>query len=191
VLLLDEPFAALDPELRAEVRTAVLDLLQRGSGPAVLLVTHDVNEAAGVADRIAVLLDGRIAQDGSPAGVLAAPRSIAIARFLGLPNLIRGVRDGHARVSCALGIFHRPGRPGQVMVTARASALVVRHRGAGGVAGAVVEMLDRVDGTMACVELGGQRVMARPESGTRLNVGDAVDVAADETALHVIDEDGA
>ena len=68
VLLLDEPFASLDPELRAEVREAVVEILERGNGPAVVLVTHDVDEAAGVADRLVVLLDGRIAQVGAARG---------------------------------------------------------------------------------------------------------------------------
>jgi putative spermidine/putrescine transport system ATP-binding protein len=188
-LLLDEPFAALDPELRAEVRGAVLDLLQRGTGPAVILVTHDVNEAASLADRIAVLLDGIIAQDGPPAQVLGTPRSVAVARFLGLPNLIPGERDDRGRVSCALGAFGRPGRHGRVVVTARAGALVVRQRGAGGVPGSVVEIADRVDGTTVCVELRGQKVVAHPEPGALVRVGDVVDVAADEAALHVIDEE--
>ena len=68
VLLLDEPFASLDPELRAEVREAVVDLLERGEGPAVVLVTHDVDEAAGLADRLVGVAAGAHRADWRPRG---------------------------------------------------------------------------------------------------------------------------
>ncbi|MQA29721.1 MAG: ATP-binding cassette domain-containing protein [Luteitalea sp.] len=188
VLLLDEPFASLDPGLRAEVRDAVVDLLERGDGPAVLLVTHDVDEAAGLADRLAVLLQARIAQIGVPAEVLACPRSLAVARFVGLPNLMRGVRDRRAVVTCALGAFDRPGPPGPVVVTARGGALRVRARQGGATIGTVRGLVDRVHGTAVRIDVDGERLLAVPELGLQLEVGASVDVVVDPTSLHVIEE---
>jgi putative spermidine/putrescine transport system ATP-binding protein len=187
VLLLDEPFSSLDPELRADVREAVVDLLERAEGPAVLLVTHDVDEAAGLANRLVVLLHGRIAQVGCPAEILASPRSVAVARFLGLPNLMRGVRDERAVVTCALGAFDAPGPPGPVVVAARGGAVRVRTRQGGAPIGTVRAVLDRVNGTVVQVEVNGERLFAVPESSVTFAVGASVDVLVAPAGLHVID----
>jgi putative spermidine/putrescine transport system ATP-binding protein len=187
VLLLDEPFAALDPELRADVRTAVIEILA-GIGPAVVLVTHDVDEAAGIADRLAVLLDGRIAQVGPAAELLAAPRSVAIARFLGLPNLIAGVRDGRGVVSSAVGSFQRSGPAGPVTVISRAGALRARAGVAGSAAGTVWRVLDQVGGVAVVCDVEGQRLLAVPEQGFQPIPGSPIDLVVDSASLHVIDE---
>jgi putative spermidine/putrescine transport system ATP-binding protein len=188
VLLLDEPFAALDPELRADVRTAVIEILARGAGPAVVLVTHDVDEAAGIADRLAVLLNGRIAQVGPAAELLAAPSSVAIARFLGLPNLIAGVRDGRGVVSSAVGSFQRSGPAGPVTVISRAGALRARAGDTASAAGTVWRVLDQVGGVAVVCDVGGQRVLAVPEPGFQPIPGSPIDLVVDAASLHVIDE---
>jgi len=89
VILLDEPFAALDARLRASVRAEVLDVLQR-AGTTALFVTHDQDEALSLADQVAVLDGGRIQQVDSPRGLYAHPADPTIARFLGSANLIDG-----------------------------------------------------------------------------------------------------
>ena len=94
VLLLDEPFASLDPELRGEVKASVLGLLSQAQSPSLLIVTHDIDEAASLAGRLVVLMDGRVAQSGPASEVLAAPQSLPVARFLGLANLLTGHREG-------------------------------------------------------------------------------------------------
>ena len=154
----------------------------------MVLVTHDVDEAAGLADRLVVLLHARIAQIGVPADVLASPRSVAVARFLGLPNLMRGVRDEHAVVTCALGAFDRPGPTGPVVVTARGGALRVRARQGGAPIGIVRGVLDRVGGTVVRIEVNGEQLLALPEPGTPLTVSATVDVVVDPMSLHVIDQ---
>ena len=73
VLLLDEPLSAVDRRTRRKVRDE-LAALRRAGGPPVLLVTHDLEEAAGLADRLAVMEAGRILMCGAPAEVLADPR---------------------------------------------------------------------------------------------------------------------
>jgi ABC-type sugar transport system ATPase subunit len=81
-LLMDEPLAQLDPALRRSVRDEVVGLRQRFSGP-IVYVTHDHEEAMSIADTLAVLIDGRIEDAGDPQRVYDAPRSLAVARFLG------------------------------------------------------------------------------------------------------------
>ena len=89
VLLLDEPFSALDPELRDRMRALVRDL-QRESGVTTVFVTHDRAEALDVADDLAVLLAGRLAAHGPAAEVFTRPPTLAGARFLGVANELPG-----------------------------------------------------------------------------------------------------
>ncbi|MFJ9843768.1 ABC transporter ATP-binding protein [Kitasatospora sp. NPDC101155] len=128
LLLLDEPFAALDAALRAELRREVAATL-RQSGTTAVLVTHDQDEALSFADTIAVLRDGRIAQSGSPDELYHRPADTAVARVLGEANLIPAETTGvEARTAFgALSLADpstAPGRglallrPGQLRLTA-------------------------------------------------------------------------
>jgi ABC-type Fe3+/spermidine/putrescine transport system ATPase subunit/ABC-type sulfate transport system permease component len=87
LLLLDEPFSALDAPVREELRRE-LRRLQRDAGLSTVLVTHDPEEAALLADEILVVADGRLLQAGPRAEVFARPASPEVARLLGIPNLI-------------------------------------------------------------------------------------------------------
>ncbi len=82
VLLLDEPFSALDEKLRAEMRSLVKSLQQR-LGITTIFVTHDQNEAIVMADRIALLLNGGLEQFAPPRDFYLAPRTESAARFFG------------------------------------------------------------------------------------------------------------
>jgi len=85
VILLDEPFSSLDATLREHVRDDAIALLRR-SGTPVLMVTHDAEEAVRVADRIHVMLGGRIIQSGTPAELYRRPASPFAAGFFGPLN---------------------------------------------------------------------------------------------------------
>jgi ABC-type sulfate/molybdate transport systems ATPase subunit/ABC-type sulfate transport system permease component len=89
LLLLDEPFSALDSPVRSELRME-LRRLQRGRGLSSVVVTHDPEEAALLADEILVLLDGRLVQAGSPRQLHAHPASAEVARLLGIANILPG-----------------------------------------------------------------------------------------------------
>lgn len=93
ILLLDEPFAALDLHVRRELRAWLRDLHER-THTTTILVTHDADEAMELADRIVLLEDGRVAQTGTPHDVYRAPRSPFAMRFLGTANILHD--DGHA-----------------------------------------------------------------------------------------------
>jgi molybdate transport system ATP-binding protein len=93
LLLLDEPMAALDARTRLDVRAQLRRHLAAFDAVAVL-VTHDPLDAMVLADRITVIEDGRVVQDGPPAEIARHPRSDYIARLVGL-NLFRGTAEGH------------------------------------------------------------------------------------------------
>jgi ABC-type sugar transport system ATPase subunit len=95
-LLLDEPLAHLDPSLRRSVRDEVIGVRQRFGGP-ILYVTHDHVEAMSVGDALAVLVDGRIEDVGDPQRVYDAPRTIAVAEFLG-ERPMNLLRDGRVTI---------------------------------------------------------------------------------------------
>jgi iron(III) transport system ATP-binding protein len=101
VVLLDEPFSSLDAALRASVRAEIARVL-RASATAVVLVTHDQQEALSMADQVAVLRDGRVAQAGSPREIYANPVDPGLAAFLGEANLVDATVDGSI-ASTALG----------------------------------------------------------------------------------------
>ena len=89
MLLLDEAFSALDRTLREDMQLE-LSLLLRRLGVTTILVTHDQREAFALADRIAIMEKGRIAQEGSPEAVYRDPQSSYVLRFLGTTNRFEG-----------------------------------------------------------------------------------------------------
>ncbi|WP_292657485.1 ABC transporter ATP-binding protein [Nitratifractor sp.] len=88
LLLLDEPFSALDPALRRELWDLTRSL-QRLEGTTMLLITHDMEEAFALADRIHLIIGGKIRQEGTPAELWEHPADLESARYLGLRNLFR------------------------------------------------------------------------------------------------------
>jgi molybdate transport system ATP-binding protein len=105
VLLLDEPLAALDAHTRDAVRGELRDLLAGLQLPTVL-VTHDFEDAASLADRVGVMVAGRLLQVGTAAALVSAPADPFVARFTGA-TLLHGVaepgRDGLTRVALDVG----------------------------------------------------------------------------------------
>lgn len=90
ILLLDEPFAAVDPAARQTLRQEVRALHER-EGITTLQVTHDFDEALRLGDLVAVLAEGRIVQRGTPTEVFRFPNSAFVARFVGSGNIIKGM----------------------------------------------------------------------------------------------------
>jgi iron(III) transport system ATP-binding protein len=96
VVLLDEPFSGLDARLRHQVRDETLHVLKK-SGAATLMVTHDPEEAMFMADRIALMREGRLEQVGAPTELYFTPRNAFVAGFFGDINRLESVaRDGVA-----------------------------------------------------------------------------------------------
>jgi len=89
VILFDEPLSNLDAKLRAEMRIELRDL-QRRLGVTALYVTHDLEEALAMSDRIVVMSHGHIEQNGTPADIYNHPRTAFVADFVGSSNLVSG-----------------------------------------------------------------------------------------------------
>jgi ABC-type sulfate/molybdate transport systems ATPase subunit len=97
VLLLDEPLSALDAHTKADVRSELHDLLA-GLGLPVLLVTHDFEDAAALAEHVGVIVEGRLRQIGTPAELVADPSDPFVASFTGA-NLLHGFGERSAGVT--------------------------------------------------------------------------------------------
>ncbi|HZB75275.1 MAG TPA: ABC transporter ATP-binding protein [Solirubrobacteraceae bacterium] len=127
VVLLDEPFSALDAGLRERLREDVAAIL-RGAGTSALLVTHDQSEALSLADTVAVLRDGRLEQVGTPEEVYERPRTHWVASFLGDADVLPGTASGGV-AQCELGRFAvASDLDGVVQLVVRPESVAIGHR---------------------------------------------------------------
>ena len=125
LILLDEPFSSLDATLRAGLRREV-ELILRDAGATALLVTHDQEEALSLADRLAVMREGRIVQVGAPQEVYGRPANRWTAGFVGEVNVLAGVARGTG-VETELGVFDvGTSTSGSVHVAVRPEQLLLR-----------------------------------------------------------------
>jgi iron(III) transport system ATP-binding protein len=131
LVLLDEPFSNLDAALRAEVRAEVRAILVDAKATTVV-VTHDQEEALSIADRIAVMREGRILQVDAPADVYARPDERFVATFVGDADVLPGHADDRTVVT-AIGALKldEPARPGSVDVVVRPERVRLRLDSAG------------------------------------------------------------
>jgi thiamine transport system ATP-binding protein len=120
LLLLDEPLSALDKVLRERLAHDLREILVR-AGTTALLVTHDHEEAFAVADRMALMREGRLVQDGTVSEVWERPADPAAARFLGYASVLRG--------AAAEVVLAAAGLPTGRWVAMRRSALRVSDEG--------------------------------------------------------------
>lgn len=202
VLLLDEPLAGLDVSVAASVR-AVLRRVAAAEGRATVLITHDLLDVLTLADRVMVLEDGRVAEIGAVADVLAAPRSRFGARIAGV-NVVRGVLDGPGTIRGADGVVWH-GTPAEtltvgeqvVAVFAPAAVAVYRDPPHGSPRNCVAVTIAELDtnGTTVRVRAAAQRdgapglaadITAEAAADLRLSPGDAMwfTVKAQEVAVH-------
>jgi putative spermidine/putrescine transport system ATP-binding protein len=103
ILLLDEPFAALDRNLRLDMQIEV-KRLQRQLGLTTILVTHDQDEAMSVADRIAVMNKGKVEQFDAPVAIYDRPRTLFVNGFIGTTNLLPGKLTAIAGDTATVGL---------------------------------------------------------------------------------------
>ena len=145
LVLLDEPFAALDASLRSAVRAEVIQAL-RATGTTGVLVTHDQDEALSAADYVAVLKDGVVTQSGAPRSVYTTPADPWTAAFVGTANLVPGILSGEPevgetpRVRTALGAHECADgdtAAGDVMVLIRPEQITLSATSGATTAGAV------------------------------------------------------
>jgi ABC-type Fe3+/spermidine/putrescine transport system ATPase subunit len=177
VLLLDEPLAALDRKLREGMQVE-LKRIQRETGITTIIVTHDQEEALSLADRVAVMLDGGIAEIGAPSALYQRPRSRAVMDFLGASNLFSGRAIDPDHVDCGQGLVlavRDLGVPvgSPVLLGIRPEhACLASGPGANHYAGTVAEVVYRGASTDVYVEAAGviRTVTVRGESAETLRV---------------------
>ncbi|HWL79883.1 MAG TPA: ABC transporter ATP-binding protein [Roseomonas sp.] len=164
LLLLDEPLGALDAGLRE--RTGFeLRALQRETGAAFIMVTHDQSEALALADRVAVLEQGRLVQLGPPRAVYERPATRFVASFLGGANVLEGRPDGAGGLDCpTLGGTLRPAEPLPPDSTAcalRPERIALRPGASGPntAAGVIEEVAFRGDDSLLLVRMPGGAVL--------------------------------
>lgn len=119
ILLMDEPFGAVDPIVRAELQVE-LNRLQRELGKTTVFVTHDIDEAFAIADQVVIFRTGGvIAQVGTPADILANPADDFVATFIGADKGKRTLHLQHREGDDATLIVDGDGRPAGILATDR------------------------------------------------------------------------
>jgi len=172
IVLLDEPFSGLDGPLKTQVREAALAAL-RESGAAVLIVTHDAQEALTMADDLALMRAGAVLQAGSPRDCYLAPVSLDAARLLGEANAL----PAHGENGQAVTAFGPVAGSG-ALVMARPQAFCIDPEGQP----ATVTAARFAGGHIALtLEAGGQTAQARASLADAPAVGETVRVRLDPT----------
>ncbi|MEO5904772.1 MAG: ABC transporter ATP-binding protein [Gemmatimonadaceae bacterium] len=184
LLLLDEPFSALDPALRRDVRLALLAAHSQYE-PGVVLVTHDFGDAAGIADRIGVLIEGELTQVASPAELFMRPASLAIARFLNIANEVHGHSDGGGTFCSTLGNFRTRDTiaAGPAIAVFSPAAVTIGLKGR--TAARVIEVRTYPEHTTLMLGITGGRLEAACPAGSSFAAGDETTVDLDVDRLAV------
>ena len=172
VLLLDEPFSALDKSLRLDMQIEI-KRIQRAAGTTAIIVTHDQEEALGMADRVAVLSHGRLEQFASPSEVYDTPASYFVNQFVGSANVFAGtletLDDSGAAVRLADGSLMATRRPARALVPGARVVACVRPEN--------LRLAPEGQGMPATVELGmplGPTIVheIRTASGARMKLAE-------------------
>jgi len=185
VLLLDEPLSNLDAKLREEVRLEIRQL-QRELGLTTVFVTHDQEEALTMADRLAVMNHGMIAQVGTPRELYEQPRSVFVADFMGKSNLFEGEIAGPGLFRTRSGLeirFAGESRGGAAVVAVRPERMEIFPERADAAGSGATELANSVPGLTKLVTFLGPTT----ESMIELASGETVIVHA-PTAPHGLDD---
>jgi thiamine transport system ATP-binding protein len=139
LLMLDEPLGSLDRGLREHLVVEIREILRHLAIPAIY-VTHDQFEAFTVANELAIMREGRVVRVGAPGDVHGQPGTEFVARFLGMDNIVDGVRDREGMIATSAGVFGPvAGPPGAVRLLLRTEgSAVVEADGPNVVRGLVV-----------------------------------------------------
>jgi len=180
IVLLDEPFASIDPDLRSRMRTDLKRILKE-AGVTAVFVTHDQEEAFLIADRIAVMNEGKIHQVGTPAEIYHNPCDRFVAEFVGQADFISG-KVHSTKVATEIGEFAlddsiHVGDGAEVSVMLRPNDVDVIPAESGN---GTIELVEfKGEETLYCVRLAsGQLLHAFNHSSHKPSIGDRVKVIA-------------
>lgn len=183
LILMDEPFSALDASLRDQLRHEVADLLRQLRITSVL-ITHDQTEALSMADHLVVMCDGRVVQTGSPGQIYRQPNSSWVATFVGDANLLPYRERGPSGAATAIGTIElNPGGPDEGLALLRPEQIALAAANGTGAdgqpCGAVVDVQYFGHDRLMVVEMDGDpgcRVMVRSSTVEPIRTGARVRV---------------
>jgi sn-glycerol 3-phosphate transport system ATP-binding protein len=187
ICLMDEPLSNLDAQLRHGMRVEIRALQQR-LGMTVVYVTHDQVEAMSMADRVILMREGRIEQEGSPEELYARPASVFAARFIGTPamNIVALADGAHgAVIRGAPGAAVLPGRGAGRMLGLRPEHVMLVADG--GVPGTVSSAEYHGADTVLTVRVGEESLHVRTPGRVPLGGGAAVRLGWKPGEMHVFD----
>jgi ABC-type sugar transport system ATPase subunit len=202
VFLFDEPLSNLDARLRVTMRSE-LKRLHGELGQTFVYVTHDQAEAMTMADRIAVMAEGRLQQLGTPDDIYIRPANRFVAEFMGTPamNFLSGRLSGSGEATAItldgvespihLGPLARPASlPAQATLGIRPESVTLVPPGQGGLHG-TIELIEPLHPDIfVTVAIGGQRVLVRTSTTDRPALGQAVGLRLAEESLHTFTATG-
>ncbi len=187
LLLLDEPLSNLDRSLREDLRQVVRDL-QKEAGITTLFVTHDQAEAVAIADRIGVMMDGRLRQVGRPREFYDTPADAQIARFFGNENFLQGIKHGQL-VHTDIGqveIAATTVSDGPVLLTARPEAIEIGANGHNNYAALVESCSYRVPVSRCQVNVNGVQLHLALSAYYDLRTNNRIIVHLPRQRVHVL-----
>ncbi len=190
LLLLDEPFAALDVDVRAEMQELVARL-RRELGLSMILVTHDQREAGLLADHVALLQDGKILQQGSISDLYRRPKSIQVFRAMGGTNEVPGyVKNGYFFSNLGkISVSDLDNVEGAAILTFRQETPAIRRLGESKSPGLIGKVLkSRAIGFRQeiSIEVNGEQLRLETNSDSLYRPGEEIDVELDWAACNVI-----
>lgn len=178
LLLLDEPLGSLDPDLRSAVAAELKALLDR-TGVPTIVVTHDTEEAFSFGDRVAVIVDGRIARTGTPHQVWEEPGTVEVARIVGHRGIVPAtIRSSEARIGEAA--LRVEAADGQVNLLVRPDATVTP----GPIEAEVIDVRYRGPDWVALAQVGEGTVEVALRS--RVESGSVIGVTIDPSGVTVL-----
>lgn len=197
-MLLDEPIAALDARLREEMRVE-LKRLQRENNQTFVYVSHDEEEVLAISDRVAVVIEGKIAQLGTPAEVYDTPNCLAVAKVIGSPpmNFFAGscTADGKGFEA---KVLMGPLQLGQSMaaqqpltVGVRPEDIWINRNGSAPNARATVTSCEPLGSyTIVNAKLADQLLKIRVQGQVSFAFNEGIELFFDERRLHIFEADG-
>jgi iron(III) transport system ATP-binding protein len=178
MILLDEPFSALDAELRNELRSEVVALL-RAQGTTAILVTHDREEALVSSDKVVLMRDGKIAQMGTPEEVYESPISPSIAVSTGDALILDAQKFSNGSISYAISqstTGQAPAESGFVVI--RPEEISINKAGGAGVPATLIQLDYYGHDAMLVLKIANDKklIRARISGAIDFKVGDTVSI---------------
>jgi multiple sugar transport system ATP-binding protein len=198
VFLMDEPLSNLDANLRVHTRAEIVDLHRRAGVPTIY-VTHDQSEALSMADRVAVMMAGKVLQLDSPSRIYDDPRHIEVAKFVGSPriNIINAITSDNGTImfggkTIVEGFIGPVGS--SVRVGIRPERIKLRPTGSKGIAGTISRLEFLGSEVLVTVTMAGMEddliVKVAPADIAHLGVGSPIILQIDQGACLVFSQDG-